>query len=205
MSEELKESAKVLLLELVFSGREVMQSKSGLDKAMRERLERQGLIALEKRGRAIFLTATDRTWKWVEENLEFPLVRSQPRRALAAVLSRLREFLAAEGLSLSGFVRPKAPAQEAEANEGGPLEARLRRAYLARTGGALHTRVRLAELRAALPDIDREALDSEILSLQQNERAALFPLDNPREIGPEDERAAIALSGVPQHIIYLRG
>jgi hypothetical protein len=207
MSEELPESAKVLLLELVFSGREVMQSKSGLEKSVRERLRQEGLIALEKRGRATVLTATDRTWNWAEENLGLELVRSQPRRALTAVLSRLREFLAAKELPLSAFVRPVAPGRPAGGAPGSaePLDAQIRRVYLARTGGALHARVRLADLRADLPAVDRAALDAQILSMQREERAALFPLDNPHEIGPEDDGAAIDLSGVKQHVLYLRG
>ncbi len=203
MNEELPESAKVFLLELVFSGREVMQSKTGLEVPMRRHLQQLGLISLEKRGPATYVAATDAAWKWVEENLDLALARTQPRRALEAVLKRLREFLAANDLPLSGFVRPAVP--EASPAPAEPLEAQIRRAYLARSGGALHARVRLADLRADLPAVDRAALDEEILTLQRQERAALFPLDNPREVGPDDVRAAINLSGVPQHVLYLRG
>lgn len=211
MTEELPESAKVFLLELVFAG-EVSLSDSSLKKDVRDGLAKQGLLLLEKRGRGTAMVATDATWKWVAENLGFRLARTQPRRALAAVMLRLREFLAASDLPLSAFVRPAAPAALAAigapaapppASE--PLEAQIRRVYLARSGGALHVRVRLADLRADLPAVDRAELDAQILSLQREERAALFPLDNPRERGPEDERAAIDLSGVKQHVLYLRG
>ncbi len=194
MTDELSEKAGVFLLELVFSGE--ARKKGDLEPKYRTPLVAQGLIALEKRGRAEVIQPTDAAWAWVAEHLDLHLARTRPTRALTAVLARLRSFLATRGMALADFVRPGGKADP-------PLPERIRAAYLAQTGGAVHARVRLTALRAALPEIDRPVLDAELRRLSADGKIALFPLDDRSEITSDDERDALSLSGVAQHLLYL--
>jgi|tagenome__1003787_1003787.scaffolds.fasta_scaffold20816668_2 hypothetical protein len=208
MTTDLSEKASVFLLELVFSARE--RKKGDLKREYRDPLVRRGFIAVEKRGRTEFLRPTDLAWSWVEEHLDLRLGRTKPTGALTAVLGRLREFLAREGLALADFIQPGRKARSTVPADGASIAGdrrklfeRIRDACLATSGGRSHTRVRLTALRAALPDVDREALDEELVRLSRSGAVALFPLDNRAEITFEDERDALDLSGVPQHLVYL--
>jgi len=194
MTSEMSEKGGVFLLELVFSGK--TPKKGDLEPKYRTPLVDQGLIFLEKRGRAEVIVPTDAAWEWVAGHLDLHLARTRPTRALMAVLACLRDFLGSRGLALADFVRP--------AGKTGPsLEDRIRSAYLAQTGGRLHERVRLTALRAALADTGRPALDAELRRLSAGGKIGLFPLDDRTEITPNDDRDALDLSGVPQHVVYL--
>ena len=70
--------------------------------------------------------------------------------------------------------------------------------------GVYGQRVRLADLRAHLADVPRPDLDSVLQELERSQAAALYPLDDPREIRPEDEEAALPnSSGADRHVLYL--
>ena len=65
-------------------------------------------------------------------------------------------------------------------------------------------RIRLAALRAALTNISRKQLDMTLLDMEASELAVLYPLDNPRELSPDDMEAALPNSaGFNRHILYL--
>jgi hypothetical protein len=65
-------------------------------------------------------------------------------------------------------------------------------------------RIRLANLRAALTDVSRKQLDMTLLDMEASESVVLYPLDNPRELSPDDLEAALPNSaGFNRHIIYL--
>jgi hypothetical protein len=206
MTTKLSEKSGVFLIELVFTGR--TPKRGELRPEHRNPLVRAGLITLENRGRYEVIVATDAAWDWVAANLELPLRRSRPTRALAAVLARLRGFLSDQDLVLVDFVQPRAPAasgaRPARSSDDG-IGERIRTAYLTHTNNEFHTRMRLTALRVALADIGRSALDAELRRLAASGRVALFPLDDRSEISATDARDAIDLSGVPQHVIYLEG
>jgi hypothetical protein len=217
MTTKLSEASGVFLLELVFTGR--TPNKGELKPAHRTPLVNAGLIAIEKQGRKDVIAATDAAWDWVAANLDLTLSKTRPTRALSAVLARLREFLASQDLPLADFVRsaPSArgaatgspPGIASPASHAGPvaspdpLDQQIRRAYLAHTGGAFHTRMRLTALRSALADTERPVLDAELRRLASLGRIALFPLDDRAELSPADRDDALNLSGVPQHVIYM--
>lgn len=207
MTSKLSEKAGVFLLELVFTG--TTPKKGDLKPEYREPLRKDGLITIEKRGRVEVIVPTDAAWDWVAANLDLPLSRTRPTRALAGVLARLRDFLRTQDLALADFIRPAvgdAPEPPlASAADETRLAGRIRAAYLARTGGRFHERMRITDLRAALPDIEREALDGALRELSGKGKLALFPLDDRLEISLDDARDAVQLSGVPQHVIYLEG
>ena len=52
----------------------------------------------------------------------------------------------------------------------------------------------------------RDRLNTALLALATDGNAALYPLDNPLEIRPQDKEAVLMTpAGDPRHIIYLGG
>ena len=109
-------------------------------------------------------------------------------------------------LTLAEFM---APAFEADPVPGAApqLPEKIREAYLDASGGRTGVRVRLAEIFRRLPGVSREVLAEEMAAMQREGRfgLVLWPLDDPREISPADQRAAVHVAGVPRHIVYLEG
>lgn len=85
------------------------------------------------------------------------------------------------------------------------IKRRLYNACVQIAGDGIYgTRIRLADLRSKLPDVPRQELDRALRDLEQTEAAAIMPLDDPREIRPDDEDAALSNSqGKNRHILYL--
>jgi len=85
------------------------------------------------------------------------------------------------------------------------LKRRLYKACFQITGdGVYGARIRLADLRSRLADVPRPELDNALRDLERTEAASIMPLDDPREILPVDEEAALANSqGKERHILYL--
>ena len=85
------------------------------------------------------------------------------------------------------------------------LKKRLYNACFQITGdGVYGARIRLADLRSRLADVPRPELDNALRDLERTEAASIMPLDDPREILPVDEEAALANSqGKYRHILYL--
>jgi hypothetical protein len=189
----------VFLIELVFSNSAL--KKGDLRPKHRRPLIAKKLITLDKRGRHEFIVPTEAAWDWVAANLDLALVRTHPRRALSAVLARLRDFLTSRELALADFVQPPSHAEPPAES----LEQRIRAAYLAHTRGKFHVRVRLTALRLMLADTARPVLDAELRQLSAQGAIALFPLDDRIEITAADARDALDLSGVPQHVVYMEG
>ncbi len=94
------------------------------------------------------------------------------------------------------------PTKNVSASE---LPAAVRAACLETTGGQRNVRVRLADLRTRVPT-DRSRLDETLLAMERAGELSLFPLDNPREIGPRDTDALLYTpAGHPRHIVYYQG
>jgi hypothetical protein len=158
----------------------------------RDALVKAGLVAAEKRGRGLWLEATEKGWGWARENLDAALPERTTAGALVlqAWLTRLKAFLAAENLALADVLAPRAAAPD------------LRAAYLRLTGGRLDERVRLADLRAALPGVDRAALDAALTAAHGRDGLFLSASDNPPELTVADREAALDYKG--ERMTFLR-
>jgi len=160
-------------------------ARPALTKPDREALIKAGLVVAEKRGRGLWLEATEKGWNWAGENLDAALPERTTAGAvvLQAWLARLKAFLAAENLALADVLAPRAR----------PLD--LRAAYLHLTGGQLNVRARLADLRAALANVERSALDAALTAAHGRDGLNLSASDNPPELTAADREAALDYKG----------
>jgi hypothetical protein len=194
----------LFMLGMVFGRRELplKDARPGLRKAERDELVSHGLIRLEKRGRGSHVILTDLGWKWAQEHLD---CRINPRGAmpggvLAALLPKLKDFLAANELTLREFLAP-ARATPPELT----IESDVDRivSALQRLDGGQHQFVPLADLRSALPDLPRPSFDAAVLALRKHGRIALFTIDEPWRRSPAVELGAIDVAGCQYHSAYL--
>ena len=105
----------------------------------------------------------------------------------------------------SPAVSPAAASPETLHSAAAPagLADRIANACMKLSRGRANVRVRLAELRQKLAEVSRHDLDQMLLSMSRANRLSLYRLDNPQEIQPEDDAAAVyTASGEPRHIVY---
>jgi hypothetical protein len=101
----------LILWALLAKGGEGFQKdiKPEAKKEDRTALEREGNIRSEKRGRSIWLEATDTGWRWAAENLGADL----PKRSTAGTLvlqdwlTRLKIFMVARNVTLAEILCPQ--------------------------------------------------------------------------------------------------
>jgi hypothetical protein len=204
------------------AAREPMQSRLEPALSAQERLAlvSAGLLETERRGRAVHLIATDAAWQWAGAHLATELAASKAASPiLRALLTQLGQFLEPRGLVLadvmlrpdpsrlslpdgSGALGAGEQAREQRAPSG-QLRGRIRDTVLGLTGGRSRQRVRLAALRERLPELPRRELDSILLAMQSDEQLVLYRLDNPAELRPADEQAALLIGTSPRHLVYL--
>lgn len=215
---KLTEMQTLILWALLAKGGEGFQKdiKPEATKADRKALEREGNIRSEKRGRSIWLEATDTGWRWAAENLEADL----PKRSTAGTLvlqdwlTLLKVFMVARNVTLADIlgpepkIKPGAPRDGAAANPSvepdyAVLRDRVRKAYLELTGGNLNKNVLLSDLREKLKDIDRAMLDAVLKRMHLEGGTSLKGLENPRDITPEIRDAEISFSGDPMHVLWI--
>jgi hypothetical protein len=84
------------------------------------------------------------------------------------------------------------------------LEEVIRAAYLVVTRGKLNQYVRLALLRRELPDEEVGAVNAGLVRMQQKGEAVLYPIDDPQRLRPEDDAAAIRVSGERRDLLLIR-
>lgn len=210
-----------LIYSMVFGdgpdGREPMQSKAGLDKKPREALVQAGLIRKEKRpgSAATRLVLTPAGYRWAAANLGGELMKTaRAAPLLRAVLGRLRpvvegnpDVLASladgKGLSRPATSQERGPAKLSVADGAPRVESRIRDAYLSLTHGAVKQRVLLKDLRSRV-DAPRPAVDDALLAMQEQRLLVLMKLDNPTELTPADEAAALHIAGHPRHLVYFQ-
>lgn len=199
-------------------------------KAIRESLSRHGMIEIEKRVKSgskrkvqsTFLRLTDSGWAWCNQNMAWTKPRGKAEQFLNELLQRLKLLIERQrsAASLADFINSTVPSANdqpstlqdrslpIQATPSTPtnLDERIRAACLQLGGGREAVRVRLADLREILADVAHDELSAAVLKLSRNRELTLYPLDDPRQIRPEDETAAINSStGVPQHILYYGG
>ena len=190
--------------------------KPDLDPPVRQRLIDAGLIEAEKRkpesggrSRPLYITLTDQGWAWLSAHLDAKLPpRANTTETLQLLLVRLKAYFEAKHISLAEFISPP-PAHKEDPPQNGlvnGLDRRIEAAYYRLSGDQPNIRVRLADLRSALPGVPCSQLDRTLLSMESQGRAALYPLDNPLEIRPEDREAVLrTTTGDERHIVYLGG
>ena len=197
----LKPMQQLILWRLLISGEQPMQSV--FDAKHRNGLVDAGFIRLEKRGRAKHMVLEDKAWDWVAEQMQSAdFAVELPKRATTAIpvfellLVRMGGYLRSHNVPLHEFLA----AQPAEAD----LEDRIRQACetLASSGDF---RVRLSQLRAELEVVPRGDLDQALLSMQQTEKLILRPVEDPQEISPADEAAALDMGdGDKRYFVLLK-
>jgi len=219
MAPKLKSNQSLFILRLLFEPEGIWlgEVKPDLKPAERKLLISEKLITVEKRkkngkGRAVnFVKLEEEGWLWASENLDCELPKGASndilRRTMACIKARL---LQSETSLASFFASP--PASDTEASVlpvAQPNSPELTKRILAacqslKGDGTYSGRVRLADLRKTLSDVPREDFDRELSTLEETKQVAVYPLDNPQEIEPEDTAAAVPNSiGQPRHILYL--
>jgi len=83
-----------------------------------------------------------------------------------------------------------------------PVEDQVRKVCLDLAHGIPKQRVRLTDLRTRIP-VPREQLDAALTAMQRAGRLVLFKIENPAELTPADESAALYIAGNPRHLVYL--
>ena len=207
------------LWKLLVSDEEILsgQIKPMAKASERNELEKNGLIELEKKktpkgGFAKYVTLSENGWLWVAKNMDAEIAKSyEASMILHKVLCKLKDFLKVnKNTVLANLFTPKIcsdnrPSDTVEERETGDIEQMIRDAYYQLAGGKWNFRVRLCDLRLALPSVPRSELDAKLLSMQKEKKLAIYKLDDPSEITPEDDQAAIDILGTKRHIIYMEG
>ncbi|KMO12944.1 hypothetical protein [Methylobacterium platani] len=227
MSETPNPAQAMILWRLLGRQGTALNSEIAPRKAERDALQAAGFLTVEKEGRSSRLTVTDRGWHWAGAHLRDPLPPAM--RVLQDWLTRLHHHLAATGATLAEFVGPAperatpgpkaarkvaprkaAPPKAAprKATPGQPtprqLRARIERAYLACTGGRRATGLRLSALRAALPDLDRAAVDAGLAAILGGDPTIrLTRISDPKALDAAERAAAFSPAGEPFHEIWI--
>jgi hypothetical protein len=147
---------------------------------------------------------TDRGWAWLSDHFEAELPpRANAAETLRRLLGKIKDYLEIKQLSLAEFLHPS---RDGGAGRPPEIGRQIETAYYRLSGGQPNVRVRLADLRAALPDLPCNQLDAALLNLESQGGANLYPLDNPLDIRPEDRDAVLRTpTGDERHIVYLGG
>ncbi|AWN46147.1 hypothetical protein DK419_07325 [Methylobacterium terrae] len=212
-----------------------LNSEIAPKKAEREALVRAGLIAVEKEGRSSRLTVTDKGWNWAGGHLREPLpptmrvlqdwltrlhhhldatgatlaefVGPAPERAPPAPKVQARSAKAPRKPSprepSPRKPSPREPSPPEQAPP--PLRTRIEEAYLACTGGRRAEAVRLSALRAALPDLDRAAVDAGLAAILRGDATIrLTRISDPKALDAAERDAAFDPAGEPFHEIWIQ-
>ncbi|ACN14361.1 hypothetical protein HRM2_12490 [Desulforapulum autotrophicum HRM2] len=214
-----------LLFSLLFTGEEPAMSKTipVLNVKQRKELVDAGFIELEKRGRASHLILTDKAWAWASDafNQSVPPLLKLNAAALEGLLGRLSVYMVKNKVGLGDLLAgenpvsyesgPNAPGIDKRGPDGGDarhtknLERRICSAYHRLAGNQWNVRVSIAALRKVLSDINRDDLSALLCRMQfsGDYTLVMYPHDDPREITPEDDAAAVHAAGRDNHIIYM--
>lgn len=183
--------------------------------SQRRRLKEAGLIETESRrdarpgkrpARSTYISLSEKGWEWAANHLDAKVSERSTAAGpiLQEILARLKSHLQSQDYSLADFISGHCQSQSSHQGYGEDLHERVRAAYFLVTGGRANVRARLADLREQLADVTRKELDESLLAMERQGIVILYPLDNPQEIHPQDEQAALANAvGTPRHIVYM--
>lgn len=208
-----KPGQALLLWNLLITGEEPAMSKAKpeLKPAERKALVEAGLIRLERRGRSQHLVLEDKAWDWAVEHFEVELAKtSSASPILQKLLLLLGQHLQSHQVSLSSVLRPTSTAMISTENamisetssSASNLEDRIRQAYSQVVTHPSEVGVRLVQLRQQLSDFSAKEIDRTLRQMQLAGELVLMALEDPTEITPADEQAALDIDGQKCHIVY---
>ncbi len=185
----------------------------------RKELEKNGLIEVPREKKKMptarnpvkYVLLSEAGWAWAGRNMEAEFSKSQESSLiLHKLLSKLNNFMGHnKEIALAELFcsPPMTKSPPAEPKKGDPsgmdIETIIREAYQKQSSGKWNVRVRLAALRKTMPSIPGEELDAALLNMEKAEKLVLYKLDDPREIRPEDDMAAVEVLGLKRHIVYI--
>lgn len=196
----------LVMWSLLITGDEPAVSKvrPELKPAERKPLIDFGLIELVKRGRSTHIVLTDKAWDWASEHFDEELSKSTfAVPVLQALLKKLGSYLKHHKIPLVEFLVHESNSKSAVVVPTA-LEAKIREAYLKASGGKYNVRVRLSQLRQLVDDVPQAEVDKVLIQMGLAGKITLMHLDDPQEIRPEDEQAAVNIGGQKNHIVYMR-
>ena len=204
---------RLFLLRLAFSESDSRGEpiSSLLKAAERTALVKERLVDERKEKRTSKFVLADAGWQWVEAHLADAVeVGGLANSVVSMAMFHIARFLKANDLRLADLVRARRSVPQAEvetdnhaAPDGDGIRDAIREACLRIGGGENVKRIRLARLRSELDRWGRRALDDALLDLSLAGDLVLYPLDDPREILPEDREAEFRTpSGEARHLVY---
>ena len=172
----------------------------------RKELREKGLINLKGAGEHIVLT--DKAWDWAVEHYDVEFSKSSSAvDILRVLLVKLGANLKSHNISLAEFLAPQSKPDfdsDRVLVTSTELEKRIREAY-AKVANPRELRVRLSKLRQHLSDFPRSEVDKTLHEMQLAGKLLLIGMEDPKEIGSEDEEAALALPGRDkQYFIHIK-
>jgi hypothetical protein len=179
---------------MMFSGEE--PKIGSCPKKERDALLKLGLVEIQHRGRVSHLALTDLAWERGTEIMSAELADARQRDLGQCLLASVLAFVQANDVALADFVRPSQARTE-------DLPERIRAICLSSTGGRYTQRVRLADVRDALPGVESVDVQRAVMRLVDDGVANLLSLDDPLERQPRDDAAAIWVGGKARHLLYL--
>ncbi|MDR2200424.1 MAG: hypothetical protein LBR53_13440 [Deltaproteobacteria bacterium] len=209
MKEELKPMLKVYLIDLLSRGGSIFQ-KDFINPAYKsdkkKELLKLKLISEEKSVlpghiRTTELKLTENGWKYLENNLSFPLKSGS--KSVAVIFSRLLENISANVKSKNiSFVDIFTKTPNGLTPE--KLLEKIRmisndHKSLFMPGGGL----RISTLVKFLPGASSENIRFCLLELQKQGHLVLYRFDNPGMLTDEDRKALILVAGEPRHYMFI--
>ena len=187
---------------LLGDGKMMKDLPTSFTASMRKRLSDAGLITVQKRGNAkVIYLNEEKAWHWAIENLDGEISKKAQFAGdvLQEVFTRLKSYMKTNDVALSELL-PGNTVRHDSTN----IEQRIRDAYLKASQGSWNIRVRLKDLKKHLRDIDSLTIDRALEEFQILGKIILYPFDDPLENSPEDDNAAVRISGVNYTIIYIQ-
>jgi hypothetical protein len=167
------------------------------------------------KGRAVaYVSLLDKGWEWCQDHLHEPIpALKSTREVLQGLLQILGGYFSQQDqcCSLGDLVNqarkgPASPVAAPATIDEHPLRERIREVCRAITGGAEGVRIRLADVRTRMTNVETEQLNAMLLQMEREGSISLYRLDNPEEITEADKAAAlVTVGGTENHILYEGG
>ncbi len=179
------------------------------------KLKDHGLIESRKvKGTLLGHQLTDKGWRMCKElGTSTQITGSRPGRALLVLLAGIHRSLDRAQVSYADFFKqagvvevpdtePARDIEEPNTEAAQGVEARIRVAYreLARVPGDW---VALADVRDAVADLDRPAVDAALHTMSRAADVDLIPVANSKALDARDREAALHLGGEDIHALAI--
>ncbi|MEH6794629.1 MAG: hypothetical protein V7694_10860 [Rhodococcus sp. (in: high G+C Gram-positive bacteria)] len=177
-----------------------------LKKTPRDKLERSGLIDVNRNVTPMTLELTDKGWRVCGDIIggEPPARSTGAGKAMFTVLAGLRRWLDRTDSRPADVFSPRGdePAPADETDKAVDIEASIRAAY-ARLAHEPGSTVRLSRLRNELRDIPRTDLDDALARLRRAADVALIPEENQKTLTDEERAAAVVVGNQQNHLLSI--